>query len=146
MDVRKHILLVINSATDEELVLIKQAIDQAKHEKNMTLKISLVHVLASIPTCYFNIPSMVHLAEQDYKMAKNSIAEVAEKLGVSKEDQWIVTGRMKTEVLRLAHKLQADFILANSTHLQDLHKSVLFKRAHHYALKNISNLNKFASL
>src|SRR5579872_802598 len=95
----KHVLLVTNTTLEPEIDLIKQAIKNAR-EHGLEIKLSLVHVIPNLPTCYFNIPSMVVLAERYYDEAKTYLTTVGETLGVSKQDQWLITGRMKSEVLR----------------------------------------------
>lgn len=137
----KNVLLVTNSTTEAEVILIQQAIAQAKIQA-LDIKISLVHVIPNLPTCYFNIPSMVMLAERYYEEATTTIAEIGNRLNVAKKDQWLITGRIKTEVLRLASKLDMHFILASSTNIQDLHKSFLFvkKTQHSTPIRSINSL------
>jgi hypothetical protein len=126
MSTPKHILLVTNAVTETELSLIHDAMNQAKKD-GMPIKLSLVHVIPNLPTCYFNIPSMVMLAERYYEEAKNCLATIGSNLEITKENQWLITGRIKNEVLRLADKLDAHFILASSPNIQDFHKSFTFK-------------------
>ena len=127
MDEQKNVLLVTNSATEAEIAQIKNAIKLAK-EQHLKIRLSLVHIIPTLPTCYFNIPSMVLLAERYYEEAKQSLTSIGEALEVSKKDQWLITGRIKSEVFRLANKLETHFILASSVSIQDLHKSFLFKK------------------
>lgn len=143
MNVKRHVLLVTNSTTDIELNLIKDALDRAEKD-GMDIKLSLMHVIPTLPTCYFNIPSMVVLAERYYDEAKQALTKVGEALGVTKDSQWLVTGKAKTEVVRLAHKIQADFILASSTNIQELQKTFLFKKAKNPTL--IRTLNAINSI
>src|SRR5690242_20392845 len=97
----KKVLLVTNSATDSEISEIKQAI--IKSEKHfLQIKLSLVHVIPTLPTCYFNIPSMVLLAERYYEEAKQTLSCIGDTLNIAQRDQWLVTGRIRAEVLRLA--------------------------------------------
>lgn len=121
----KNVLLVTNATTDGEILLIREALTNAK-EQQLDIKLNLVHVIPSLPTCYFNLPSMVmesyHLLEE----ANQALATIGEELNVPKQDQWVITGKIRTEVLRLAGKLRTNFILASSTSIQDLHKSFLF--------------------
>ena len=137
----KKVLLMTNSASESEISEIKQAIiNSEKHLLN--IKLSLVHVIPTLPTCYFNIPSMVLLAERYYEEAKQTLTCIGDAIHVAQRDQWLVTGRIRTEVFRLAHKLNANFILASSTSLQDLHKSFLFNRtAGNTPIKSIQHLN-----
>lgn len=123
----KNVLLVTNSTTDGEILLIKEALAQAKEQK-LEIKLNLVHVIPNLPTCYFNIPSMVILTESYYEEATNALTTIGQELHISKKDQWLITGKIRTEVLRLAHKLHTNFILASSTSIQDLHKSFSFLR------------------
>lgn len=140
MEDSKKVLLVTNSATDEEIRLVKEALAQAS-KKGVNIKLCLVHVIPNLPTCYFNIPSMAQLAEQYYTEAKQSLISAGEMLGVAKKDQWLITGRIKTEVLRLATKLRTQFILASSTSIQDLHKVVSSNKENKQTqVKNINHL------
>ena len=141
MDKRKQVLIVTNAITDEEVFQIKQAVN-LESATEFEIRLSLVHVIPRLPTCYFNIPSMVLLAERYYEEAKQSLTSIGEALEVSKKDQWLITGRIKAEVLRLANKLQADFVLASSTSIQDLHQSCMFirKGQNATAIRSISSL------
>lgn len=137
----KNVLLVTNSTTDHEVGLIKEAFAQA-NEQGMKINLHLVNVIPNLPTCYFNIPSMVVLAERYYEEAMKSLLTIGELLSVTKKNQWLITGRVKTEVLRLASKLDVNYILASSTSIQDLHKSFLFARKEHHKtpIRSISSL------
>lgn len=140
MDAPRHVLLMTNATTDGEVILIKEAINQSVLQ-GLKIKLSLVHVIPSLPTCYFNIPSMVALAEQYYEEAQFALTSTGAKLSVSKKDQWLITGRIKTEVLRLAKKLNTDFILASSTSVSELHKPFFFKKVSSDAIvKSIGSL------
>lgn len=140
MDEQKNVLIVTNSLTVEEIDQIRQAINTA-YQKHLHIKLSLVHVIPNMPTCYFNIPSMVLLAERYYEEAKLCLTNVGHNLGVHKKDQWLITGKIKSEVLRLAEKLSAHFILASSVSIQDLHRSFLFKKeVQRSQIKNISHI------
>lgn len=137
----KNVLLVTNSATDGEVYLIKEALAQAK-EKDIKIRLNLVHVIPNLPTCYFNIPSMVLLAESYYEEAGNTLATIGDSLGIDKKSQWLISGKIKTEVLRLANKLHTHFILASSTSIQELHKSFLFLKKGQYStpIRSIGSL------
>lgn len=140
MSEMKNVLLVTNSTTDGEIVLIKEAFTKAK-EQGLKIKLHLVHVIPNLPSCYFNIPSMVLLTEQHYEEAKKALDLIGEALGVTKKDQWLITGKIKTEVPRLADKLDTDFILASSSSIQDLHKSLFVKKTtHNTPIRSIGSL------
>lgn len=134
----RNVLLVTNSTTEEEVTLIKAALST---QQRMQINLSLVHVIPSMPTCYFNIPSTVLLAERYYDEAEKMLTSIGDELHVSKKNQWLITGRIKTEVMRLSNKLNAHFILASSTNIPELHKSVLFKKERNSTLiQSINNL------
>ncbi len=137
--IEKNVLVVTNAATDEEVFEIKQAINVAEQQQ-IKLKISLVHVVPTLPTCYFSIPSMVLLAERYYEEAKESLTHIGEALNITHKDQWLITGKLRSEVLRLAGKLNVHFILASAACLPDLHKSFLFNREKNTPIKSIQHL------
>lgn len=138
MDDSKNVLLVTNSATNEEILEVKDAFLKAASQ-GLRVRLSLVHVIPNLPTCYFNIPSMAQLAEQYYSEAKGSLTSAGDILGIAKKDQWLITGRIKTEVMRLAHKIGAQFILAGSSNIQDLHQAVSFNKQNR--LTQIKSMN-----
>src|SRR3990167_10068758 len=140
MEKRKQVLIVTNAITDEEVFQIKQAVN-LESATEFESRLSLVHVIPRLPTCYFNIPSMGLLIEKYYDEAKRSLYQVGKLLGVAKKDQWLISGKIRTEVLHLANKLQSNFILASSQQIQELQRSLFFKNIHQYALiKNINPL------
>lgn len=134
----KNVLLVTNSATEEEITQIKNAMN-ASLQKEMSIKLNLIHVVPPLPTCYFNIPSMATIAERYYSEAKESLNYIGDLLYVPKKDQWLISGKIRNEVLRLATKLNCHFILASSSSIRDLHKSFLFrKEAHNTPIQTIN--------
>lgn len=142
MDKNKQVLIVTNAITDEEVSQIRDAFT-SDYTPKMDIKLSLVHVIPRLPTCYFNIPSMGVLIEKYYDEAKHSLTEVGKHLNIAKKDQWLISGKIRTEVLRLANKLGSSFILASAQQIQELQRSLFFKNIHQYALiKNINNLKQ----
>lgn len=142
MEKKKQVLVVTNAITEEEIHQIRRAFN-AKLTPNVDIKLSLVHVIPQLPTCYFNIPTMGLLVEKCYDEAKESLVEIGKHLGVAKKDQWLISGKIRTEVLRLANKLNSNFILASAQQIQELHRSLFFKNIHQYAyIKNINQLKQ----
>ena len=142
MDKMKQVLIVTNSLTDEEVLQIRKAFE-SEYSQSTDIKLSLVHVIPHLPTCYFNIPSMGMLIEKYYDEAKHSLTQVGKHLQVSKKDQWLISGKIRSEVLRIANKLGASFILASAEQIQELQRSLFFKNIHQYAqVKNISQLKQ----
>lgn len=142
MDKRKQVLIVTNAITDEEVMQIRKAFS-AEFAPSMDIKLSLVHVIPRLPTCYFNIPSMGMLIEKFYDEAMNSLGEVGRLLGIAKKDQWLISGKIRMEVLRLANKLGSNFILASSQQISELQRSLFFKNIEQFAvIKNIKQIEQ----
>ena len=142
MDRRKQVLIVTNAITDDEVLQIRRAFSN-NPTPQLETKLSLVHVIPHLPTCYFNIPSMGVLIEKYYDEAKHSLQQVGNHLGIAKKDQWLISGKIRTEVLRLANRLGSSFILASAKQIQELQRSLFFKNIHQYALiKNINYLKQ----
>lgn len=142
MDSKKQVLIVTNAITDEEVIQIRKAF-AAEYAQKTDVKLTLVHVIPRLPTCYFNIPTMGMLVEKYYDEAKHSLSQVGKHLGIAKKDQWLISGKIRTEVLRLATKLGSSFILASAQQIQELQRSLFFKNIHQYAvIKNINQLKQ----
>lgn len=142
MDKNKQVLIVTNALTDAELAEMQSAFS-SETNPNVDIRLSLVHVIPRLPTCYFNIPSMGLLLEKYYNEAKQSLGQVGKILGVAKKDQWLISGKTRTEVLRLANKLGTSFILASAQQIQELQRSLFFKNIQEFAaIKNISHIKQ----
>lgn len=142
MDKKKQVLIVTNAITEEEVAQIRQAFT-SELAPDADIKLSLVHVIPHLPTCYFNIPSMGMLIEKYYDEAKNSLSQVGNNLNIAKTDQWLISGKIRTEVLRLATKLGSSFILASAQQIAELQRSLFFKNIEQYAvIKNINQLKR----
>jgi len=138
---KKQVLIVTNAITDEEVSEIRKAF--TCKDAPLHMKVNLVHVIPYLPTCYFNLPSMNVLIERYYDEAKASLNEVGKRLSVARKDQWLISGKIRMEVLRLANKLNSSFILAGAEQVQELQRSLFFKNIHQYAvIKHISQLKK----
>lgn len=120
----RNVLLVTNTATDDEITQVRDAFTKVK-EDGMIIKLMIAHVIPSLPACYFNMPSMVKLAERYYEEATQALGAVGNLLEVSKKDQWLITGKIRSEVLRLANRLETHFILAGKECIRELHQSFL---------------------
>ncbi|MBX3709376.1 MAG: hypothetical protein KIT56_02940 [Gammaproteobacteria bacterium] len=143
MNKKKQVLIVTNAITEDEIMQIKNAFS-SEFAPQIDIKLSLVHVVPHLPTCYFNIPSMGMLVEKYYDEAKESLSQIGKHLGIAKKDQWLISGKIRTEVLRLANKLNSSFILASAQQIQELQRSLFFKNIHQYAL--IRNINQLKQL
>lgn len=120
----KNVLLVTNMTSEEEIAQVQEALSKVKDQK-MILRLMIAHVIPSLPACYFNMPSMVKLAERYYEEATQALSKVGHSLGVAKEHQWLITGKIRSEVIRLANRLETHFILAGRDCIRELHQSFL---------------------
>lgn len=142
MDKQKQVLIVTNAITEDEVAQIKKAFSQ-QSTQNKDIKLSLVHVIPRLPTCYFSIPSMSIFVEKCYDEAKETLSQIGKHLGIAKRDQWLITGKIRTEALSLASKLGSSFILASSQEIKELQRSLFFKNIHQYALiKAVNQIEK----
>ena len=139
MEQKRQVLVVTNEMSDEEISQIYQAF--SKEEQTSDIQLTLVHIIPRLPTCYFSIPSMGTLVEKYYHEAKHTLGKIGKHLSVAKQDQWLISGKIRTEVLRLATKLGSHFILAGGKQIQDLQRSLFFKDIHQYAM--IKNINQY---
>ncbi len=129
---KKHVLLVANALTMPEIEEVSASIHHMK-SIGTDIKISLLYVKPYFPTCYFHIPSMIALAEDFEQEAKTLLTSLGERLELNADSQWIATGRVKPETLKLAATLQVDFILTSSSIHRELHQAFGFKN-HRYTL------------
>lgn len=142
MNKKKQVLIVTNAMTEEEVLQIRSAFD-AKHHPKMNIQLSLVHVIPRLPVCYFSLPSIGMLIEKYQHEAKQALDCIGKLLNITKKDQWLIAGKLRTEVLRLANQLGSSFILASSQQIQELQRSLFFKNVHQYAMvKNIKHLEQ----
>ncbi len=141
----KNVLIVTNSICGKEIDHICESVSVAQQE-NTSLKINLVHVIPSLPACYFSIPSMTQLAERYYQEATDILGEAGQRLHVAKRDQWLVTGKLRNEVLRLAGQLHTQFILAGKECISTLQQQpflpMLRKQASPTAIGGANHLLK----
>ena len=128
MEERKHILLVANTLPGTEAQLAQKGFD-AMNLHGVQTTVSLLYVKPYFPTCYFHIPSMISLAEEFEREAKGILKNLGDTLGVPAENQWIATGRIRPETLKLAATLGVDFILASSEVHQELNQAFSFKKS-----------------
>lgn len=143
MEKSKQVLIVTNAITEDEVLKIKDAFS-TEYAPKLKINLSIVHVIPRLPTCYFNIPSMGMLIEKYYDEAKESLTAVGQHLGIGVDNQWLISGKTRTEVLRLANKLGSNFILAGAQQIQELQRSLFFKNINQYAL--IKAINQLETL
>ncbi len=140
MDNSKQVLIVTNSIMEEEVAQIRKAFS-TEFAPGTPVRLTLVHVIPRLPTNYFTIPAVGMLIQKYYDEAKNTLTTVGTRLGIAKNDQWLISGKIRTEVLRLANKLGSNFILASAQQITELQRSLFFKDIDQLAvIKNIKQL------
>lgn len=139
MDNSKQVLIVTNSIMEEEVAQIRKAF--SAEFAGTPVRLTLVHVIPRLPTNYFTIPAVGMLIQKYYDEAKSTLTTVGTRLGIAKNDQWLISGKIRTEVLRLANKLGSNFILASAQQITELQRSLFFKDIDQLAvIKNIKQL------
>ncbi|GEM_PF-997951 len=142
---RKHVLLVANALTTPEIEEVTASINQMK-ASGAEVKVSLLYVKPYFPTCYFHIPSMIALAEDFEDEAKTTLETLGSRLNLDSDNQWIATGRVKPETLKLAATLGADFILTSSSIHRELSQSFNMKgNAYTLPIRTIESLDTNAA-
>lgn len=140
MDNSKQVLIVTNSIMEEEVAQIRKTFS-TEFTPGTPIRLTLVHVIPRLPTNYFTIPAVGALIQRYYDEAKHTLTAVGDKLGIAKNDQWLISGKIRTEVLRLANKLGSNFILASAQQITELQRSLFFKDIDQLAvIKNIKQL------
>lgn len=109
----KNILL----ATD--LSEISHQITQRAKEiaQDNNAKLSIVHVMEHSPVAYggeFSIPIDPNLEQSLEANAREALAIVGEEFNIAREDQYVTSGTVKSDVIDLAEKLNIDLIIVGS--------------------------------
>jgi universal stress protein A len=110
----KHVLLTTDLSEETELIAKKAA----SIAKQTDAKLSIVHVLEHTPVVYgggeFSIPLDMNLEQQLTKSARQALATLAHRYHISEENQYIVHGSVKREIIDLAEKCHIDLIVVGS--------------------------------
>jgi universal stress protein A len=114
MENYKHILLAVDFFEHCEAVA-----NRAKDLANKyQAKLSIIHVVDSMPITDAgygaDIPFNLDLTAELMAGAKNRLAKLAEKLGVTEDRLWLEMGSPKTEIIRVAEENNADLIVIGS--------------------------------
>lgn len=103
----KHILVA--SALCGNLVVEKKAKEVAD---KLRAKLSIVHTIEPIPA--YGYPDLEDLKAPFIEEAKKMCQTLGAELGVGVEDQHVLYGSVKHEVLELANQLEVDLIVIGS--------------------------------
>jgi universal stress protein A len=81
-------------------------------------KLSIIHVMDNLlitDTAYgSSIPFDLDLTAELMAAAKQRLAQLAEKLGIPEENQWMEMGSPKLEIIRIAEENNVDLIVVGS--------------------------------
>ena len=110
----KHILLAADYTGYSEPVAWR-ALNLAEQYQS---KLSIIHVLDDIPmpdATYGTVISLdVDSNDERLETAKKSLQQIADQLGVDKENRWLVWGSPAEEIIRIAGQENVDLIVAGS--------------------------------
>lgn len=111
----KHILLATDFSAHDDVVA-----ERAKELQSLyQAKLSLVHVTENMPISSGildggSIPYDIELGEELMDLAKERLAKYAQSLGIADDDQWLVIGSPKLEIVNLAKEQAVDLIILGS--------------------------------
>jgi len=109
----RHLLLTTDLSPDCEIVATR-AQELAQH---YGARLSILHVVEYVAMEYAGdliLPEDLDLEQKLVATAKEQVAALGEKLGVTAEDQHVEVGSTKAEVLRLARDQGVDLIVIGS--------------------------------
>lgn len=104
----QHILLATQLGPDAKEIAEK-AINMAKM---FSARLTLIHTVETIPG--YGHPEMKEIESLVVARARKEIAALGKELHIPEEDQRIEYGSVKSEVLRVAEKLNIDLIIVGS--------------------------------
>lgn len=110
----KHILL----ATDLDEHSHKTAKRAQMLAKHANAKLSIAHVIDHTAFIYgsgeYSIPVEMSVEEELTQSAKDSLAKLANMVDIKSEDQHLLHGSPKVQVIELAQKMKVDLIIVGS--------------------------------
>jgi universal stress protein A len=108
----KHIIVALD-LTEESNSILEKALSIAGA---FGAEVSLVHVLEPLGYAYGgDIPmDLTEVQQQLDQRARNRLAELGAKSGISEKQQHIAIGRPESEIHRIAEELKADLVVTGS--------------------------------
>lgn len=109
----QHVLVAVDLTRDSGLVLAR-AIRIAR--RNQNARVSIIHTLEPLGFAYGgDIPmDLTSIQDQLDGHAKDRLAEIADPLGIPREDQHVVVGMPDAEIHRFAGEHNVDLIVVGS--------------------------------
>ncbi len=105
-----HILLATD-LHDESCTITQQAADMAEM---FSAKLSLVHVVESMPAYAGGYMGIVNLEQELQTQARQELAELGKVIKVPEADQHLVVGSPKAMILETAQTIGADLLMMGS--------------------------------
>lgn len=106
----KHILFATDLTEDTDYVIPKvQALMQL-----LKPQLSLVHVVEPLPGYSYAYLGIEDIEGQLINEAKQSLAQMGEKLNVPPSNQFVEVGPTKTKILKIAEDVGADLLICGS--------------------------------
>lgn len=110
----QHILVAVDFFAQSDVIITKAQLLAAQFQA----KLSLIHVVDSVPITdagyVEEIPFNMDLTAQLLDSAKLRLTELAERLHIPKEQQWLEIGSPKNEIVRIAKEHNVDLIVVGS--------------------------------
>ncbi len=110
----KHILLAVNYSAQNDYVANKAKSLADTYQA----KLSIIHVLDNIPMPDTNYGSVIPLKENSnydlLEAEKTKLMELGKRLAVSEDNQWLVWGVPKEEIVEIATQQHIDLIVVGS--------------------------------
>jgi universal stress protein A len=110
----QHILLAIDYSDTNLFVARKARAIADQHQA----RLSIIHVLDNIPMPDTQYGSIILLNEDSsnalLENEKTKLRKIAEQLMVKDDDQWLIWGVPKQEIVEIARKEQVDLIVVGS--------------------------------
>jgi universal stress protein A len=110
----KHILLAVNYSAQNDYVANKAKSLADTYQA----KLSIIHVLDNIPMPDTNYGSVIPLNENSnydlLEAEKNKLMVLGKRLAVSEDNQWLVWGVPKEEIIEIAIQQHIDLIVIGS--------------------------------
>lgn len=110
----KHILLAVNYSAQNDYVANKAKSLADTYQA----KLSIIHVLDNIPMPDTNYGSVIQLKENSnydlLEAEKTKLMELGKRLAVSEDNQWLVWGVPKEEIVEIATQQHIDLIVVGS--------------------------------
>lgn len=110
----KHILLAVDFFEQSDRV-----IDRAKNLAELyQAKLSIIHIVDSLPITDAgygaDVPFNLDLTAELMDEAKKRLADLAKKLLIPEDCQWLEMGSPKSEIVRIAEENKVDLIVVGS--------------------------------